>query len=267
MESVLLDLGIVQIRWYGVMMVLGFFSGLASWTILGRKEGKDFNFCSDLLFWVVISGIIGGRIAFVIANYHEFLEDPFLIIRVDKGGLIYYGGFIGALAAVYVFALKRGESVLSMFDFAVTSVPLGHFFGRIGCYIHGCCFGILYDGPFAVTYPAGSNAWFVHISRGTIDKTAEFAPPLLPVQLIEAGINLLIYILLVFTYRRRKSNGLIAGLYMMSYSTVRFFIEFLRGDPRMGMGGFSFAQMISVVIFLAGAVIIFAARRAREKAA
>lgn len=228
-DPVFIELGPITIRWYGVMMALGFIAALMNWTALGRKEGKDMTFCSDLLFWIMISGIVGARVAYVIANIGFFIQEPLMIVRLDKGGLIYYGGFIGAFLAVYIFSRSRKLSVAAMYDFTATSVPLSHALGRIGCYLNGCCFG----------------------------KHGSFWPgDVCPVQLMESAYNMALYMLLVLLYKRKKRDGFIAVVYLLVYPFGRFLFELLRGDERMRIAGLSIAQIISILLFSGGLMLL-----------
>jgi phosphatidylglycerol---prolipoprotein diacylglyceryl transferase len=125
--------GPLTIHAYGVMMALGFLAGLVNWHFIGRREGRDIKFCSDLLFAMMVAGVVGGRLAYVISDFAYFRAQPLKIFRIDEGGLIYYGGFLGALLAVFVFARMYRESFLKLGDFVITSLPLAHAFwpGRL----------------------------------------------------------------------------------------------------------------------------------------
>jgi len=136
-----LHVGGLAIHLYGVMMALAFLAGLANWSFLGRREHRDFAFCSDLLFWIMVAGVVGARAAYVIADFAAFRDRPLSMLYVWQGGLIYYGGFLGAGLAILVFARLRRTGVAALFDFVITAVPLAHAFGRIGCFINGCCYG------------------------------------------------------------------------------------------------------------------------------
>ena len=88
----LFSIGPLTVHWYGVMMALGFLAGLLNWTLLGKPIGRDLKFCSDLLFWIMIAGIVGARTAYVLSDISYFLANPDRILRIDEGGLIYSAG-------------------------------------------------------------------------------------------------------------------------------------------------------------------------------
>ncbi|MFC1463207.1 prolipoprotein diacylglyceryl transferase, partial [Verrucomicrobiota bacterium] len=296
MYPVLFRLGPLTIHWYGMMMALGFFAALANWTVLGRKEGRDFNFCSDLLFWIMIAGIVGARIAYIAADPQHFINHPSEIIRVDRGGLIYYGGFLGAGIAIVTIARIHKQKLSSLMDFVIASLPLAHTFGRTGCFLNGCCFGKLVSSGPGVRFPITSSAaWMqyeaglitnervlrlmTHVKEGRmthpmlVDKLQQLvesgalaaadarALPVHPVQLYEAAFNLSLFFLLRYAYKRRKTDGGILALYLLTYPVGRFCLEFFRGDFRVRLAGLSVAQLLSITLFTIGWIIFAWSRK------
>lgn len=249
------------VHWYGVLMALGFFAGLANWLWLGRRKGWGFNFFSDLLFWVMVSAIFGARLAYVLANLETFSHAPHTVLYLHQGGLIYYGGLLGGIAAVVVFARVRHLELPALLDLVATSVPLGHAFGRLGCFLNGCCHGRLSDGPFSVTFPPDSLAWWRHVNEGLLSPTAARSLPVIPVQLYESAYNLLLYVALVLLYRRQPRPGTTAGVYLLLYPVGRFLLEFLRGDARARWLGLSVAQVVSLGLLAAGTCLLAWSRR------
>jgi phosphatidylglycerol:prolipoprotein diacylglycerol transferase len=252
MHPLCFRLGPLAIHSYGVMMALGFLAGLASWTWLSRGRERGFAFCSDLLFWIMVSGVLGARIAYVVSEWPSFAAHPIDIIRIDQGGLIYYGGFIGAAIAVFVFARVRRQNARELLDFTITSVPLAHALGRVGCLLNGCCHGKEGGGMLAVTFPPDSLAWLDQLEAGRIARDAPRSLPVHPVQLYEAAFDLALYALLIVFYRRTPRPGSTTALYLLIYPLGRFSLEFLRGDSRMRCGGLSVAQWFSVALFVVG---------------
>ena len=247
-------------------MALAFLAGLANWVWLGRREKRSLNVCADLLFWIMVGGIAGARVAYVLSDLRAFLEHPVSILRVDQGGLIYYGGFLGAVAAVAIYARRHREPLLKLGDFVITSLPLGHALGRIGCYANGCCFGRPHDGPFSVTYPAQSAPWWSQVYAGTITRFAPSTIPVHPVQLYEAAFDLLLYAVLVLVYRRGRADGRVTAAYLLLYSAWRFWAETLRGDERVLWLGLSVAQVLSMALFVAGCGFLLLIRVRRHAA-
>ena len=254
MDAVCCRVGGFPIHWYGVFAALGFLSALATWTWLGRRDRRSADFASDLMIWVMAGGILGARLAYVFSESAYFLQNPLKIIRIDEGGLIYYGGFLGALAALWIFARRRRAPFVGVLDFVAVALPLGHAFGRIGCFLNGCCYGRPTGSVLGFVYPVGSAPWKDQATQGLIVTQDLRALPVEPVQLYEAAVNLLVYALLVVVYRRRPRAGLCAALYLVFYPLTRFVLEFLRGDPRMREWGLSVAQWISIGLFAAGVI-------------
>jgi phosphatidylglycerol:prolipoprotein diacylglycerol transferase len=223
-DPVCFTIGGRPVYWYGVMVALGFLAAVAHWGALGRREGRPGGFASDLGFLVMLSGILGARLAYILANAGHYAAHPLEVIRIDKGGLIFYGGFLGACAAIYALARVRREPPLALGDFVVTALPLGHAIGRVGCFLNGCCYGSAFDGPWRV-FCADA---FRH-----------------PVQLYEAAANAALYLALLRFYPRRRRAGQVIALYLGAYGAWRFLAEFLRGDERATWMGMSVAQALS----------------------
>jgi phosphatidylglycerol:prolipoprotein diacylglycerol transferase len=250
------------VRWYGIMLAAGFAAGLWHLTRLASREGREPGFAADLAFWIIIGGILGARVAFVASNWGDYAARPLDIVRVDKGGLVFYGGFFGSGLAIWLFARARKTPLLHLLDYTLTALPLGHALGRIGCFINGCCHGAVHTGWLSCTYPGRSDVWTNQYYNGLIGLDAPHALPVWPVQLFEAGTNLVIYALLFAVYRRRHTDGAIVALYFMLYSTARFFLEFLRGDlsDRVTMHGLTSAQWVSLGLFAAALLLAYILR-------
>jgi phosphatidylglycerol:prolipoprotein diacylglycerol transferase len=274
MHSILIQLGPFTLHVFGVMMVLGFLSGFMTWLFIGRRQGRDANFCSDLLFWLLISGIVGARLASVLAEWRIYVRDPIQIFQIWNGGLIYYGGFFAAGLALLVFARRAHVRLLDLLDFVVTALPLAHALGRIGCFFTGCCFGAITRGPLSVTFPGpdasnnhlGSPAWCDHVDHRWIPFSQPRSEPVHPVQLYECALNLALYAALLLVYRRRRREGNVLAVYLLTYPVIRFMMEFLRGDPRLGAAGLNAAQWISMALFVIGLVLLVWPRRVIEPA-
>ncbi len=240
MDPVCFHIGSRPVYWYGVLVASGFLAAVINWNRLGRREKRPEGFGSELGFWIMLSGILGARVAYVLANLDVYLAEPLEIVRLDKGGLIFYGGFLGAVLAVVLLARSRKEPVLGLADFTVTGLPLGHAIGRVGCFINGCCYG-----------SPSSLPWAVCLND----------VPRHPVQLYEAAFNLFVYGLLLHTYRQGRAKGSTLAAYLLTYPVGRFLFEFIRGDDRLRCLGLDAAQELSIVLFLLGAALWFALRR------
>ena len=239
----LVDLGFLHLKTYGACMATGF---LVCWWLVERLSGrKDL---SNLILSLMLAGVLGSRAAYVIEHWQsEFAANPAQIVRIDQGGLMFYGGLILSIVVFLAWCVMKRENMLAMADLLAAVVPLGHAFGRVGCFFYGCCYGRDSSAWCAVTFPAGSPSWFEHGRR---------LVPVLPTQLFEAAALLALFALLQLLYRKfpvgGKSHGLVVGAYLMGYAVIRFAIEYLRGDPRAAIGPLSISQTISIAMFAIG---------------
>jgi len=245
-------------------MAIGFLAALAHWVWTGRRNGRGFNFCSDLMLWTMVSGVIGARIAYVAANWSDYADEPWRILYFHEGGLVYYGGFIGAVLALAVFAVVKHQRILPFMDFVISALPLGHAFGRLGCFLNGCCHGSVTNLPWAIRYPRDGLPWCHQVNTGLIDRFTPETLPVHPVQIYEALFNLALYVVLLTMYRRNVGNGRVSAAYLLIYPVGRFLFEFLRGDARIQIGFLTMAQVFSLVLFMTGLGVMFYASRIRR---
>ncbi len=266
MHPIAFELGALKIHWYGICMAAAFLLGLGTWVVLGRRDGRDAAFCSDLLFWVMVAGLLGGRLAYVLSNPLYYLQYPQRVFYLWEGGLIYYGGFVGAITAVWLYARQRGLAFFELLDFAITALPLSHAVGRLGCFLNGCCFGRPFAGAGAIAYPPGSLPWHRHLELGLIAPGATHSLGVHPVQLYEALFNLLLFPVLIVVYRRRKRPGQVLGAYLLLYPLGRFTLEYLRGTERHYAGALSAAQLLSLGLFTAGLLVLLIPKWRRRTA-
>lgn len=233
------------IYWYGVLTALGFLAAVLHLSWLGKKEGYPAGHASQLGIWVMVCGILGARFAYVIANFPEYLSKPLDMVRIDEGGLIYYGGFIGAALGIIVLAHRKNEPLWRFSDFAITALPLGHAIGRIGCFLNGCCFGQACELPWGVV-------------RG--DQNVH------PTPLYETAFNLVVYAVLVRHHGKKERDGNVVALYLILYPIGRFFFEMTRGDDRTRWLGLTVAQEISIALLLTGCLLWRFLPRSKEPA-
>lgn len=258
MFPTLLDLGFLHLRTYGACMAVGF---LACWTLAERLSGR--RDMGNLFIALMASGVVGSRAAYVIEHWRaEFASRPLDVVRIDQGGLMFYGGLILAVAVFFAWCLARRERPLALADLLCTVIPLGHACGRVGCFFYGCCYGRLSASPLAVTFPMHSPAWYEQVSAGLIAPTAPRSLAVLPTQLFEAAALLALFAALLAVYLKRRRHT--AGLYLVGYGVLRFGMEYLRGDPRAAVGPFSISQTISIATVALGAAFLAYGKSARH---
>jgi len=230
---------------------MAFLSAIALALREARREGEDANKILDLCFYVLVAAIVGSRILYVLVSWSAFRHYPFEIVRIWHGGLVFYGGFIGALIAVLWYIRKKGLPLLKTADIMAPSIAFGQFVGRIGCFFSGCCYGKTCDLPWAVI--------FTHA-----ESLAPKGVPLHPTQLYSALNSLLIFLVLVGLKRIKGFEGQIFWAYVLLYAVTRSILEHFRGDER-GMfieGMLSTSQLIGLIMaVIAIAMMIILWRR------
>ena len=204
---------------------------------------------SHLLFFIVGLPSFGEKYGGMIHDVGTFI-DAFLNA---SSGLVFYGGLYGAIIAVYLFCKARNLNIRSYMNAAACAFPMFHGFGRIGCTLDGCCYGIEYHGIFAIQYTPA------HVNPGISDNLADF--PRFPVQPLEAVLEFAICFMLVRLFIKTGDRYPLVPIYLFIYGVVRFFDEFLRGDAVRGLWGpFSTSQWIALASII-GTLIYFITRR------
>lgn len=259
MHPDLFSIGFLHVKTYGCCMALGFFAAWQVLVHLCRRAGRPFEPLGNLLVALMVSGVVGSRIAYVIEHWQaEFAAHPMDVIRIDQGGLMFYGGLILATIVFGCWCAFKRENPLAVGDLLCVVIPMGHAFGRIGCFFYGCCYGKLSTSALAVSFPRGSPAWHEQLNLGQISSAAQQSLPVLPTQLFEAAANAALFAVLFMFYRRFR-GGTVA-LYLVGYAVIRFSMEYLRGDPRAAVGPFSISQTISLALLGIGAVLALCTR-------
>jgi len=266
MHSVLFHLGPLPIHSYGFMLALSFLFGIwfSSWH--AKKRGLDQNVVMDVGFYVIISAIVGARLYYVFLHFDEFVKKPLDIVNpfqsggVGIGGLVMYGGFIGAILATFLYFKVKKAPFLPYADVCAISVGSGIFLTRIGCFLNGCCQGMATAGPLGVHFPADSPAGYYEKHLATIDPVthAMHTPALFPSQLFESIGGLLIFGIVLYVYTRRIMPGLAFYSVGILYAVLRFAIDFTRYYGSFErVGPLSHNQVVCIVLFvLFGGLIV-----------
>lgn len=256
MHSELFRLGPIVVYSYGACLALAILLCYFVLVKLGRPLGYSSDFVSSLLTVLIVTGLIGARVFYVAEHWSYYSQHLNEIIKVWEGGLMFYGGFLLAAISLVLFIYFQKKPVPEVLDLIVTSVPLGHAVGRIGCFLNGCCYGRPSNSLLAVNYPRGSIPWHEQLKDGIITPDAVCSASVLPAQLFEAALNFTIFVILLLLFRRtkRRSGEQIAA-YMMLYAVVRFIVEYTRADERLTIGIFSISQTISIALFIIGLLL------------
>ena len=193
-------------------------------------------------------------------------RDCFAVLWVWRGGLAYYGGFIFAVAFAVYYTRKHALGWWRTADLAAPAIALGLVFGRLGCYLNGCCYGKLTDGPFGVVFPRGGSAWRAQLEAHLIGH-GQAALPVHPTELYEAAACLALFLVLYFVVARRgyPQGTVFAGL-LIGYGILRTTIEVWRDDERgVLFGWLSTSQIISAPLVIAGVILLLERRRAARR--
>ena len=245
MRPILFSFGPMHLYSYGLSIALGVLLALFLMKQRALKTGfpkPDEVF--DMAFTVLVWGFIGARLFYVIQNFSYYAGEPLKIFAVWEGGLIFYGGAIAAFFGVLRMSRKRQWPFWKILDFVIPYGVMTHAFGRIGCFLNGCCFGKACDLPWAVRFP-------------------ELPYPVHPTQLYEAAYDLALFAFLLARRKKARFEGEIALLYFLLYGLGRYLIEFLR-EPSWIWRGLTSKQWLSVAIIL---VAFFLFRSRKPKAA
>lgn len=241
MKNDLFSIGPLTVHSYGLMIALGILVCVFMGMYRARKYGYKDEAVLDIAILGILSGFVGAKLLYVLVEFDSFLKNPMDVLGSE--GFVVYGGIIvGALVGILYCRIKK-LPCWEYFDLLAPSIAVAQGFGRIGCFLAGCCYGRPTDTFWGVTFPEGS-----------------FAPagvPLIPTQLISsAGDFIITGILLVYSKHNKKA-GNVGIFYMLLYGIGRFLVECLRSDDRGTVGLLSTSQFISIGIILLAIILFF----------
>ena len=253
MKNELFHIGPFTVYGYGLMIAIGVLAAYLTAEYRAKKMGLDDEKIFGLTIWCGLGGALGAKLLYYITTIQDIIANPKLLLNIADGFVV-YGGIIAGVLAGYLYCRRHKLVFLKYFDLVMPSIALAQGFGRIGCFLAGCCYGVETDSWFSVTF-----------------HNSTYAPngvPLVPTQLISSAADFLLFFVLIILAKRVKKDGVIAGLYLIFYSIGRYIIEMFRGDLIRGsVGEFSTSQFISIFILLAGIVLIVMGFRRKEKPA
>ena len=251
-DPIAFHLGVVAVRWYGLMYLIGFALGL----ILGRSRIRSNQNSSmsirefdDLLFYIVLGVIIGGRLGYsIIYDLGNVIRSPLSVFYVWEGGMSFHGGLIGVCIAILVYASAKQKNWLVLGDFVAPLAPLGLAAGRVGNFINGELWGRPTDVPWAIVFPQSGSFVGRH-----------------PSQLYEFFFEGLVLFMILWVFsKRQRPVGVISGLFLACYGFFRFSIEFMR-EPDQHLGllsfGLSMGQWLCVPMIFIGLILVTRAIR------
>jgi phosphatidylglycerol---prolipoprotein diacylglyceryl transferase len=238
MHPILLKLGPLNVYSYGVMVALGFALATAFVYMRAPTFGIDRDNVVDLMILMLVSGIVGARLFYILQNIGYYCENPYEIPNLSKGGLVWYGAFITGLGSAAAYIRIKKMDFWESLDLAAPYIALAQAVGRIGCFMNGCCYGTA-------------------MADGTLH----------PTQLYSAASLIFIFVILRIWQDHRHFKSEIFLGYCVLYSSKRFLVEFMRGDNPRIFFGFTISQVISCIVFVIslGTLIAMAAAWKKKK--
>jgi phosphatidylglycerol:prolipoprotein diacylglycerol transferase len=198
------------------MAALGFIAALLVGILFAKKTPlmRDLDDLINFSLWLIFLGFLGARIFYVIQFWDEFRHQLLDIILIQRHtGFVWYGGMIASGLYILWFAWQRKLNLRELLDYLTPAVILGHAFGRIGCFLYGCCYGKVTEFKYGVHFPFDLE----HLRHAT--------------QLYESGAYFLVFLLTVVIFYRKKLHGVVFGVGLLLHSLVRFSVEFIRENP------------------------------------
>ncbi|MEJ5348842.1 MAG: prolipoprotein diacylglyceryl transferase [Desulfosoma sp.] len=252
----ILSIGPIQLRWYGLMYVLGFLSTyyLASRLPKAKEIGLTSERMQDLILYLAVGLVVGARLGFLLFyqydNWSFYLKNPLEIIATWHGGMSFHGGLIGSVFAGWIFCRRIGLPFWGVADCVAVTAPIGLGLGRLGNFINGELYGRPSRVPWAMVFPDG----------GPI--------PRHPSQIYEAlGEGVLLFIILWRLSRHQRKDGVLVTAFLFFYGAIRFLLEFFREpDENLGFlwGSLTMGQILCSVMMLTAAVL-YVWRRSQQE--
>jgi len=240
MRIILFEIFGIQIKSYGLMIAIGIIVAATLFINKGKKKGFDEDSLLNLIIFAIIGGMLGGKGLFIITEFKNIIKEPSILLNFGYGFVI-YGAIGGGALAMYLYCKKKNWNIIKMLDMTVPGLAIAQGFGRIGCFLAGCCYGAETTLPIGVKCPKGSLA-----PAGICVQ---------PTQIYSSIFDFLLGFFLLYYSKKERKNGKVMGLYLIIYSIGRFLVEFLRDDQRGSVGVLSTSQFISIFTLVLGIII------------
>jgi len=255
----------LRVSTYGVLVAIGLLIAYFLSIRLSRKEGIPEDKGEAVFIYAVVLGVIGSRVAFVLEHPEEF-KNVLDVFALWEGGVSFFGGLIGGIFGALLAIKRHSLPMWKVGDVAAPVLALAHSIGRLGCTAAGCCYGRPVPGAeetsVGIHFMREFPFFYVVFPKGSI---APYGIPLYPTQILEAGGNFLIFIILLLLFRKKSFDGEVFSLYMLLYGGERFALEFYRGvtPPIPGLG-LTWNQVVSLVMMGASLFLFFYLKSRKE---
>src|SRR5512136_642643 len=221
MHPILIRIGPVSVPTYGFMMALGVALGLLFLYIQSRKQGLDAPRIFDAGFYTILISLAGAKLILFVGSFSYYTRYPGELLSLARSGGVFQGGLaFGVVFALWYFR-KRRLPTWKIADIIGPALALGHGFGRVGCFMAGCCYGRVCELPVGVKF----TSEYAHELTGI-----PLGEKLYPVQLFEAALNFLNFLALFLILKKKRYDGQVFSFYILNYSVIRLVTEYFRGD-------------------------------------
>ena len=253
LRPVLFEIYGIRLYSYGLMIAIGVIVAVSLGERLIKKIGLNSDDMYSLSVYALIGGVLGGKLLYIIVEIRHFINNPYEFISTLGSGFAIYGSILGGIIAVYIFCTRKKLKLLKVLDLIIPCVAIAQGFGRIGCFLAGCCYGKVTDSIIGVCF----NSPF------TSDGLKRY-----PTQIFSSAFDFALGIFLFWYWSKVRKNeetsGKVFALYLIIQCVGRFAIEFIRDDPRGNIGPFTTSQFIGIFGFAFG-VIFFILNNSRKK--
>ncbi|MGD9162551.1 MAG: prolipoprotein diacylglyceryl transferase [Desulfobacteraceae bacterium] len=246
MHPDLFSIGPLTLHTYGLFVALGFIAGIFVATRLGKTVGFMSNAVMDMGFIIILTGLIGSRIVYIIIEFQHYVANPLDIIKLWQGGLVFSGGLVAVIIAMIFYAKYYKVNIWTISDIWAPAAAIGQAIGRIGCFFAGCCYGKPTDVPWAVIFTNPKSIATLNI-------------PIHPTQIYSSLGSFIIFIILIILHSKKKFEGQVFLWFLIFHSTARLFLERFRGDPRgiIMTDNLTMTQFIAIIILIGAVTALF----------
>ena len=251
----LFSIGPLAFHTYGLFVAIGFIAALLVTAKMARASGMSLHQVLDMAFLIVLCAIIGSRVMYILFNLTYYVKNPLDMLKFWEGGLVFSGGLMASFLAITWYIKRHHLSFWGTADLWAPAAALGQGFGRIGCFMAGCCYGKHTDLPWGIIFSHPGSLAPLHVA-------------LHPTQLYAALSGFIIFLILLWLHPRKQFEGQVTLWFLILHSCARLLVERFRGDPRGMLPGtdMSVTQLVTLLILVASVLGLYLMKARNEKA-